>query len=56
MTEKTIYVIHSRVAFVGEMEDGWYVRFEGSQERMKMGTEKPVLEQGDKVRITIEKV
>jgi hypothetical protein len=35
---------------------GWFVRFEGSQERMHIGNEEPLLKKGDAVKVTIEKV
>lgn len=35
---------------------GWFVRFDGSQERMCFGSEEPQLKLGDKVKITIEKL
>ena len=35
---------------------GWFVLFDGSHEKMHFGSEKPHLEVGDKIKITIEKL
>lgn len=35
---------------------GWYVNFEHSHEALYLGAEKPVLEVGDKVKITFERL
>lgn len=48
---RVIYVIHTTVAYFDT--NGW-IRFEGSQERMHIGTD-CTLRIGDKVKITIEK-
>jgi hypothetical protein len=43
--------------WVTEREDmGWYVRFEGSYERMYFGPIEPDVRVGDPVRITIERL
>jgi hypothetical protein len=34
---------------------GWYIHLEGSYEALYVGVERPVLQQGDRVSITIEK-
>lgn len=46
----------TRQAMVIKEDRGWFVRFEGSQERMYFGEEEPTLKKGDKVKITIEKI
>lgn len=35
---------------------GWFVYLQGSHEALHVGMEKPNLEKGDKVRITLEKI
>lgn len=34
---------------------GWFIRFDGSQEKMYFGKDEPTLNLGDTVKITIEK-
>lgn len=35
---------------------GWYMTLQGSRESLFLGTEKPILQAGDRVKITFEKV
>jgi hypothetical protein len=54
--EVTILRIPTRVAFLREVTGkGWWIRFEGSQERMFAGAERPNVEVGDTVFIDIIK-
>lgn len=66
MTEKTRYVINTTVQEMNEYFEqrhreekksiGWFIWFEGSRERIFLGPEKPNLEIGDRVKISIEKI
>lgn len=39
-----------------EASKGWYVHLDGSFEGLYLGVEKPELNPGDKIRITLEKI
>lgn len=61
MTERTILRIPTRVAFLAPDSPeppaipSWWIRFEGSQERMLVGHERPDLNVGDTVFIDVVK-
>lgn len=43
-------------AIFKEVSKGWFLYLEGSHEALHVGMEKPELEKGDRVKITLEKV
>ena len=54
---RTTYVIFTKVSNMYEYaETGWFVHFEGSRESIFLGKEKPDLEEGDLIRIGIERM
>lgn len=58
MADENVIVLRipTRVAFLKEVTGkGWWIRFEGSQERMFAGADKPNVEVGDHVFIDIIK-
>jgi hypothetical protein len=55
MTERTLLRIPTRVALIAETSGGWWVRFEGSWERLFAGPTKPDLSVGDTVFVDIVK-
>jgi len=53
----TRYVMYTTVRRVSEYHPlGWFAFFEGSHESIRLGNERPDMNEGDHVKITIERV
>lgn len=52
----TRYIMYSSVKAMREANGGWYVWLDGSRESIFLGEERPQLEVGDPIKISIEKV
>ena len=50
------YVIFASVRGIRELQGNWYAIFEGSQEWICVGNEKPNFDLGDPVKITIQRI
>lgn len=37
-------------------DHGWFVRMHGSYEALYVGNEKPAMEKGDRIKLTVEKI
>jgi hypothetical protein len=48
-------VIETTVKAIKQTDNNWFAIFDGSQEWLLVGHDKPDFEQGDRIRITIEK-
>lgn len=53
---RTLYVITTSLTKLFEDGNRWFVHLDGSRESLSLGTEKPDLNVGDKIKITLEKV
>ena len=54
---KTIHVSGvGKDAIMKEISLGWYIRFEGSQEAVFVGRDRPQVESGDHYKITFERL
>lgn len=51
----TRYTIPTRVVRIIQKKEGWFVHFEGSWEMLNLGLDRPDLEEGDEVIITIQR-